>query len=388
MFKVITRYICIQFIPTFLVGLLFFVAFLNTFYMFRMLTLIVDKGLAIGTVLKMVVNLSLSFVPMAAPLSFFFATIYVLNNLSEDSEIIAMRSFGLTKFQLLKPFLIVALPFAIGLNSLYSVMIPKATANFKNTVVMLTSVGMLSSIKSGQFFTDIPNATLFAEKVENDGDTFTNVFLNLSDKNKNEQKIIFASRGKLIKIYEDEWHAPSLRLHLTQGNIVHFNDDGEQLEKILFEEYDFPIFNSDLATKLMDKDSMKTNAELREIMEHKKNDWLKSSLDMSLSKDDLLEKKRTYYHTSNEYYSRFVTMFQIVLFVCVGFTLGIKKGRGHARQNSIRAGLVLFGYFALYFLLIGISQKGKLAPVVANFSPSIFLLVVFIKYYKDLDWAS
>ena len=95
----------------------------------------------------------------------FFATIFTLNKMSEDSEIIAMRSFGMTKFKIYLPFLVVSLMLALTINSLYSVFIPKANAAFKNTIVKLTSSGMLSSIKSGQFFTDIPNATLFAEYV-------------------------------------------------------------------------------------------------------------------------------------------------------------------------------------------------------------------------------
>lgn len=353
-----------------------------------MLSLIVDKGVDIYTVLLMLFNLSISFFPLAAPLAFFFSTIYVLNKLSEDSEIIAMRSFGMTKFQLYKPFLMISFSAALAINSLSSVLIPKANADFKNTVVKLTSSGMLSSIKSGQFFTDIPNATLFAQNVSEDGNGFESVFLHINDKSKTEQKIIFAKTGTLIKIYADNWHAPSLRLHLNQGNIIHLNKEGDKIEKILFNEYDFPIFNTDFATQLLDKDSMKTNDELLKIIEKKKVEYSEAQNNQLLSKDDVKEKKKSVYKTENEYYSRLVVFSQIMLFVFIGFTLGIKKGRGKGRNNTMTAIAVLIGYFVIYFLLLSISQKGRLDPMVANFGPSFILLFLGLKFYKDLDWAT
>jgi lipopolysaccharide export system permease protein len=388
MLKVTTRYICAQLIPTFLVGFIFFVAFLNTFYMFRLLSLIVDKGVELKTVLMMVFNLSISFFPLAAPLSFFFSTIYVLGKLSEDSEIIAMRSFGMTKFQIYTPFLIVSLSAAFAINSLSAVLIPKANADFKNTVVMLTSTGMLSSIKSGQFFTDIPNATLFAQKVSEDGNGFENVFLHSSDKAKLEEKIIFSKYGTLIKIYADQWHAPSLRLHLKDGNIVHLDKLGEKTEKILFQEYDFPIFNTDFAVQMMNKDSMKTNDELLKIIDSKYIDYENSLKDKKIKVEEVLDKKKSAYKSANEYYSRLVVFTQIVLFVFVAFTLGIKKGRGKGNNNAMKAGVVLIGYFVVYFFMLSISQKGRVDPIFANFAPSVLLFMVGIKFYKELDWAN
>lgn len=388
MLKVTTRYICSQFIPTFLVGFIFFVAFLNTFYMFRLLSLIVDKGVDIGTVLLMIFNLSISFFPLAAPLSFFFSTIYVLNRMSEDSEIIAIRSFGISKFQIYVPFLIVSLSAAFAINSLSAVLIPKANADFKNTVLKLTSAGMLSSIKSGQFFTDIPNATLFAQNVSEDGNGFDNVFLHLTDSSKTEQKIIFAKTGALIKIYADQWHAPNLRLHLNNGNIVRFDKLGNKIEKILFNEYDFPIFNADSASGTLNKDSMKTNDELIELIHQKKLTLKSDILEKKISSEEIQSQKISIYKTENEYYSRLAVFTQIMLFVFAGFTLGIKKGRGKGGNNTVIAAVLLIGYFVLYFLMLSISQKGKLDPIVANFGPSVILLLISLKLYKNLDWAT
>jgi lipopolysaccharide export system permease protein len=385
MIKVTTRYLASNFIPPFVLGVVFFIAFLITFYMFRIIGLIVNKGVDVLTVLEMVSNLGLSFIPLAAPLAAFFATIFTLNKLSEDSEIIAMRSFGLTKFKIYSPFLIVSLVVAITINSLYSEFIPKANAAFKNTVMKLTSAGMLTSIKSGQFFTDIPNATLFAESVTDDGNNFDGVYLHLNDKSNNEQRIIMASKGSLIKIYADEWHAPSLRLHLVDGNIVKMDQDGKNTEKILFKEYDFPIFNSDFATELLNKDSMKTNSELDQLIAEKKLKY-QEAVKLNSSSDQLKDLKISYFRTEVELFSRYAVFPQIVLFIFIGFSLGIKRGRGATGHSSSKAILILIGYYLLYFFFISLANKSKLDPGIANFGPSLILFFLSYKYYKNLDW--
>jgi lipopolysaccharide export system permease protein len=385
MLKVTTRYLASSFSPPFALGFIFFVIFLITFYMFRIIELIVSKGVDLATVLSMVLNLSVSFFPLATPLAAFFATIYTLNKLSEDSEIIALRSFGMTKFKLYLPFLITSLVVSLTIHSLYSVFIPKANAAFKNTIVKLTSAGMLSHINSGQFFTDIPNLTLFAGNVSNDGNNFKEIFLHVIDKDKLEQRIIFAQSGSLIKIYADQWHAPSLRLHLKLGNIVKMNELGTQLDKILFNEYDFPVFNSEITMIMLDKDSMKTNLELLKIIDQKK---IKLSNGISTNVNELLEMKKTYYKTQIELYSRYASVLQILLFVFLGFSLGIKRGRGSSGSNSVQALIILIIYYIIYFFFISLAQKTVIYPLVAIFIPSVLVFFIALHFYKKLDWNS
>lgn len=351
----------------------------------------------------MVLNLSVSFFPLAAPLAVFFATIYTLNKLSDDSEIIAMRSFGITKFQIYLPFLIVSLLIGGTIFSLNSVYIPKANANFKNTIVKLTSTGMLTSIKSGQFFTDIPNATLFAEKVSEDGDNFEEVFLHVKDKERvsddknapndkkaGEQRIIFANKGSLIKLYASTTQAPSLRLHLTDGNIIKINSEGDQIEKILFQEYDFPVFSAEMTSSMLDKDSMKTNTELVKTIETRQRDYTYSERvppKNDIEKRDRAEARKSLVKSQIEYFGRFIIVPQILFFVLLGFSLGIKKGRGATSNNSIRAIIILLSYYGIYFFGLSLAQRGVLSAPLASFTPSVLLGLISIYYFRKLDWV-
>ena len=393
MIKVTTRYLASNFIPPFVIGFVFFVAFLITFYMFRIISLIVTKSIEVGIVLEMVLNLSVSFFPLATPLAVFFATIYTLNKLSDDSEIIAMRSFGITKFKIYLPFLIISLLIGGTIFSLNSVYIPKANANFKNTIVKLTSTGMLTSIKSGQFFTDIPNATLFAEKVSENGDNFEEVFLHVKDSNPEagEQRIIFAKRGSLIKLFANNaTQAPSLRLHLSDGNIIKINSEGDQIEKILFQEYDFPVFSAEMTSNLLDKDSMKTNTELIKTIETRQKDYISKEATPpknDIEKRDRFEARKSLVKSQIEYFGRFIIVPQILFFVLLGFALGIKKGRGGTSNNSIRAIIILLSYYGIYFFGLSLAQRGVLSASLASFTPSVLLGLISFYYYRKLDWV-
>lgn len=389
MLKVTTRYLASNFIPPFILGFVFFVAFLITFYMFRIISLIVNKGVELSVVLGLVVDLSVSFFPMATPLAIFFATIYALNKLSEDSEIIAMRSFGLTKTKIFMPFLFCGVLIAATNYSLNSVYIPKANGNFKNTIRYLSSSGMLASIRKGNFFTDIPNVTLFTEKVSEDGNSFEQVFL--QTKSGKEQRVIFAKSGKLEKMDLDESVGTSLRLNLKHGNITKLDPEGQEIEKVLFEEYDYPIFQKEGGAGTADKDSMKTNDELREtikekqiahdalLVEKKSGDEYKTLVTKSL---------RSLRKSQMEYLERVVTFFQIIFFTLVSFSLGVKKGRGPSSSNTAKAVVILIGYYAVYFFLVSLAQRGVMNPYLASFTPIVLLASVGLYYFKKLDWAS
>ena len=385
MLKITTRYLASSFIPPFVLGFIFFVAFMITFYLFRIISLIVNKGVDIMTVISMVLNLGISFFPLATPLAAFFATVFTLGKLSEDSEIIAMRSFGISKIRIFLPFLLTSLLISLTIISLHSVAIPKADASFKNTIMKLTSSGMLTSIKSGQFFTEIPNVTLFAENVSKDGNNFDKIFLHIIDRNKLEQKIIFAQKGSLIKIYTNPWYAPSLRLHLNIGNIIKINETGNQVEKILFQEYDFPVFNSEIAMGKDNKDSMKTNSELLQSIKEKKinyNEGIVSKKEVGV----MLELKKSLYRTQTELCVRFVAVPQILLFVFFGFSLGIKRGRGTGGNNSAKAIVIIVCYYILYFYFISLAYKASLNPIIAIFGPSLLFFIIALRFYKKLDW--
>lgn len=385
------RYLAYNFIPPFFLSAFFFVAFLLTFQLFRLTRIITKKGVDVGQVMELVGHIGISFLPMAIPLSAFFATIYTLNKMSEDSEIVAMRSFGTTKWSLLKPFLGMAVIVAATLFSMNINLIPHSKTLFKNTVIKLTSKGFLTDIKSENFFTDIPGVTLFAEAVTEDSTIMKNVFISTSDVKKKLDRVIFAKKGVLIKQTLKGATMPALRFNLTDGNILKTDANGNEVEKIIFKEYDFPILTGGYAPGFVTKDAMRTNKELATLIEERKNTLKEVEAKEKPTGEDLAKVahiKKRLPKTQLEYWSRFNAPLQIFLFIFLGFSLGIKKGRGRTKSSGTIGLLFLIGYYALFFIGVSLSRKGAVPPVITVFVPTIITALVGSIYYRKLDWMS
>ena len=382
MLKLAQRYLAVNFIAPFTMSLFFFVAFLLTFQLFRIIKIVISKGVEWSLVFELMGHIAISFVPMAVPLSCLFATIYTLNKLSDDSEIVAMRSFGMTKSKLFLPFFVVSLFIGACIYSLNNKVIPASKTQFKNTIVRLTSRGVLTDIKEGQFFTEVAGVTLFADTVIDKGKKMYNVFIQQEGKGNLLEQVVTAQEGALIKIKNDEWSVPSVRLHLTDGTIVkRFKDTNKDLEKILFKEYDFPLASGGAINHFVTKDGMRTNSELRTYI----HEATKLAKKKNLSWKD---KERSMAKTKLELWSRINTPVQCIVFVLLGFALGIKHGRGKSKNTSGRALIVLLSYYTIFFLGVSFARKGIVPAYVVVFSPTILAAIVGAYFYKKLDWAS
>lgn len=388
----IQRYLAANFIIPLMGSSVFFVFFLLTFQMFRMTKMIISKDVPVMEVLSLLSNIAISFIPMAIPLAVLFSLIFSLGRLSEDSEIVAARSFGLSRNRLFLPFLIVGILMAVIVYALNIQVIPNAKKEFKSTIVKLTSSSVLSNIKPEQFFTEIPGITLYSETVDGDGKILGNVFIHSGEKENAAEQVIFAKRGVLVKHGQEG--TLNMRLHLFDGNIVKTKTDVNQVEKILFQEYDFPVFQSDMQVGTVEKDSVWPNNKLVEAIKTQKADLqafreIKKKRELGQDEKDSENRlKGTLSSLLLEYWSRINNAFQVLAFTFLGFGLGIKQGRGKSRNTGAIALATLIGYYAILFFLISLAKKSHFNPAMANFIPTILVMMLGTYYYKKFDWHS
>ncbi len=389
--SLVQRYLAAGFIVPFLFSTLFFVCFLLTFQLFRITQLVVNKGVELVVVLELIMHIGVSFLPITIPVSVLFATLFTLNKLSEDSEVLAMRSFGITKARLLWPFLLMGSVVAIGLFSLNSNLIPYSRRVFKNTVVLLTSKGMLTDITKGQFYIDIPNVMLFAEDVQDDGKELYNVFIQ-SRNDEGDERVIMARRGRLVKQQDRENDIPTLRMHLTDGNIAKVTNrkTKNDVEKIQFEEYDFPIMSASMRPDFVDRESTRTNSELLRALEKDKK-ALKELVSFKQDSEDydrqVKELKKSVGNGQLEYWSRMSSPLQCLVFIFLGFALGIKQGRGRGRNSGPVTLMVLSLYYIIFFIGVAFVRKGTIPAWLVAFAPIMIASFVGARYYKKLDWV-
>lgn len=371
------RYLAAQFILPLLVSTVFFISFLLTFELFRMTELLVTRDISLWFTLKLVGNIALTFVPLSLPIAVFFSTIYCLNRVSGDSEYIAMRAGGLTKSRILFPFLIIAGILTCSVYQLNQTVIPKSNKEFKQKLNYLTSSGLLAGIKEGQFFTLIPNLTLFASKSTKYGRNLEEVFLHLQE-NPQSTKVIFAEKGELIFEREPNSLTEKLTLILYDGNIVG-QAKGTDQEKILFSKYIFPISQQQFEDRLSIKETMLSSKELEGVLK------------MTPEEAEKIYKfnKKEFFNAKYEYWNRKNGAFICFIFCFLGFTLGVTgSNRGKGRNSGLVGLMCLILYYGLYFSLVSFAKKGTIPIPIAVFLPMMVMAGLGIWFYRKLDWQS
>jgi lipopolysaccharide export LptBFGC system permease protein LptF len=377
MSKILLRYLAAQFILPLVLSVTFFVSFLLTFELFRLTSLLVSRDVSVIFMLRLIGDLAVTMIPMALPISIFFSLIYCLGKLCQDSEYIAIRAAGYSKQQILKPFLIIGLIMSVTYYFVVQEIVPYASKDVKARVQFLTSAGMLSALKSGQFLTAIKNLTMFATDAGVKGKGMKEVFIQYKEDKTKDKKLIFANEGDLIFKRDNQTLIETLTLVLRQGNIITVDDVGN-VEKILFKEYLLPLKQKNFSQKIGVKETMMNSAQLAEAR----------ALSPSEAKKRYNFDSKEIANTNFEYWNRKNGPILIVLMTFLGFCLGIKGNRGK-NSNSVLIGIgALVLFYSIYFALIGMAKKNVMPMPVAMLVPDLILFLIALKFYRKLDWQS
>lgn len=359
------------------VSTVFFICFLLTFELFRLTELLVTRDISLWFTAGLIGNIALTFIPLSLPIAVFFSTIYCLNRLSGDSEYIAMRAGGLTKERILIPFLLVAALLSVSVFYLNQNLIPNSNKEFKRKVNYLTSSGLLAGIKAGQFFTLIPGITLFASESSKYGRNLEEVFLQIKDNKTHDNRVIFASRGELEFERDSTSLIEKLTLSLYDGNIIGQNNKNE-IEKILFSKYIFPVSQSQFKERFSVKETMLTSKELEGVLK------------MTYEEAEKVYRFNTkeFFNAKYEYWNRKNGALIIFVFCFLGFTLGVTGTRGKSKNAGFVGILCLILYYGLFFSLVSLANSGKIPIQLAVFFPASVLAALGFWFYRKLDWQS
>ncbi|HLW56368.1 MAG TPA: LptF/LptG family permease [Bacteriovoracaceae bacterium] len=371
------RYLAAQFIMPLLVSSAFFICFLLTFELFRLMEVLVTRDISFMFVLGLIGNIALTFIPLSLPIAVFFSIIYCLNRISLDSEYIAMRAGGMTKGSVLIPFLFIAAILTISVFQLNQNIIPASNKSFRQKVSYLASSGLLAGIKEGQFFTSVPNVTMFATHSTKYGRNLREVFLHLDEPQGGKERVVFAERGELKFERNPETLTEKLTLNLFNGNIV-VKDNVEEVEKIHFEEYVFPISQSQFKDSFEIKETMLSSKELKEV--------LKMTPKQAREAYDF--NAREFFNAKYEYWNRINGALVCLVFSFVGFSLGITGTRGKKNNSGLIALVCLILYYSLFFSLVSLARGEKIPIPLAVFSPTVLMVGLGLYFYKKLDWQS
>lgn len=152
------------FIATFFLTL--FVLILQFFWLW--IDDFVGKGIDVITMLRLVVYLSATLVPLALPLAILLSSIMTFGNLGETFELVAIKSAGIGLLRFMLPLTVVAILLSGMAFMFNNYVIPVANLKMKTLHYDLVNKKPAFDLKEGVFYTTIPDYAIKVSKKEND----------------------------------------------------------------------------------------------------------------------------------------------------------------------------------------------------------------------------
>ena len=357
--KRIDRYIISKFLGTYIFLLMIIIA-ISIIFDFNEK---IDKITASHAPLKMIiVDYYLNFVPyfsnLFSPLFVFIAVIFFTSKLADGSEIIAMKSTGMSFRRLLRPYMFSAGLIAVTTLLLGLYIIPRgnvARVNFENTYVKKKKVTTAENI---QLQVDQGVVAYFQYF---DNNTKSGYGFSL-DKFKDKKLVSHLTAQQLqydtLSNHKYHWTLRSVQIRTFNG----------MREKVAYHESldsTIVVEPADLVNTRNQQETM-TSPELRHYIERQK---MRGAAGLQAFEV--------------EYHKRFAMPFAAFILTLIGVSLSSQKRKGGGMGTSIGIGLALsFSYILFQTVSASFAVNGGWPPMLAAWIPNILFAGIAFVLYK------
>lgn len=355
---VMDRYIIRELIGPFLFGIGAFCSIgVSVDTVFDLIRRVTEKGLAWEIAIEVFVFKLPEFVVLAFPMSMLLASLMAYSRLSSDSELVALRSCGVSVYRLVLPAVMVSL-FVTGMTFVFNEeIVPAANYRASTTLERAMKREKLPFQDRNIIHTEFGQVTgpdgkrvsmmqrlFYAE--EFDGERMKK--LTILDRSEQGLTQIVSAESATWNFAQNSWD-------FFNGTIYIIAPDGSYRNIIRFDrqQLQLPRTPLDLAKRGRDYGEMNI-AQAKERL---------AILRQGGDRDDI---RKMEVRIQQKYALPFVC----VVFALVGSTLGIRPRRASKATSFGLSILIVFGYYLLAFLTNALGQIEILSPFLAAWLPS------------------
>jgi lipopolysaccharide export system permease protein len=349
------RYIVREIWPTFLACMAVSVFIILATKMLKIAELVVNQGVRPAYVLRMVLYLLPDIVTFALPAASLMAVLIAFLRFSADNEIIAMKSAGISVYQMLPPVLILSLLGAGFAFVLGTYAAPWGNRSLKDLIFQIAQSKADLGIKERVFCEPFDQVVFFVNHFSPRERRLKDVFV-VDRRDKDISSTIVADEGRIF--FHPERRA--MTIQFLSGSVFIVDKDLASARTVQFKSYDLVIELKDMLAALTSRPKKPKEMTIRE---------LRAQL------NDLQKGTAVYREHLIEIFERFAMPVGAFLMSVVGVPLGAQI-RGRGRSAGIGISLVLF---LLYYICLAgasnLSESGLLPPFFGVWIPNGFLLV-------------
>jgi len=434
--KILYRYIFREHVGPFFFGLAVIMFVLVMDFILEVLNLIIGKGLNAFVILQVFVLNLAWMLALAVPMAVLISTLMAFGRLSQDNEITALRSSGISIYRLILPPLVASLLLAAGMAIFNDRVLPELNHQARLLMTDIHQKRPTWNLKQNVFIDEIPGYHILIKKIDPRTNDVQGVTI-YDVENRRFPRTIIAEKGKV----EFSPDGNTLIFQLFNGEIHEMDEQSPQrYRKVSFDKQ--IIYIHDVGNKLVRSqsdyrtDREKTSARMLEevkkldssiiaskeqIQNIAERSWDKlngpvynrnappvesgkvaeklikenqSILNQISSEEQNINNQRRYENSLLvEVHKKFALAVACVVFILVGAPLGIM-----AKKGGVAVGLGLsLGFFILYWaFLIGgeeLADRQFISAFWAMWSANIliggagiYILIKSAKETKFLSW--
>lgn len=194
----------------------------------RQLDLVTGQGQTLGIFLVVTLLSLPALVVIIAPVAVFIATLYALNKLNGDSELIVMSAAGIPPARLLRPFMTLGLATFALVAAMTLYLMPQSFNTLRDVITQIRADFVSNIVKEGQF-TSLDSGITFHYR-EKSGDALLGIFMQ-DERNPEKIAVYIAERGQTVTVDKDSF------LVLENGSVQQQEKNSRDAAIVTFQRY-------------------------------------------------------------------------------------------------------------------------------------------------------
>ena len=349
------KYIVNEIWPIFSASLFVFVFVVIATQMLPLVEMFVTRGVRLGQVIWMILYTLPDVVAFALPAAGLMGVVLAFLRLSADSEIIALKSCGISLYQMMPP--VVGLSFLgfVGAALIGVYAEPWGNRSFKDLIFQIAESKADLGIRERIFSEPFDDVVFYVNKFSPRTKVMEDVFV-VDRREKDVVNTIVAEEGRIFLQPEEK----TIVIHFSEGTVFVVDKNLESARTIVFKTYDLNIGMKDIMAAL----------------ESRKKKPKEMSVDELITRLEKTQKGEGKYNETMVALMEKASMpLSVFLMGIIGVPLGVQM-RGRSRSGGVGISLVVFLIY--YMCLAGsrsIAESGVIPPEMCAWIPTGFLVV-------------
>ena len=355
MIRILDRYVALELWPPFTISVVVFTFFLVIDRVYQLTDLVIGKQVPARLVLALLLYLLPPLLSLSMPIAVLMAVLIAGGRLSADLEVAALKASGVSPARLLRPFLAVGIIASVFIGWLTLAVNPWASAAFQRQLFRIAETQATAGIQERAFVSTFGRIVLYVEEVSPSQFALKGLLAS-DERDPALSRIIVAREGRVLSDSERR----RLTLRFIDGTI----NESDAADPRRFRFTTFTLYDLNLPLS-------NPTATAEQQAKPEKEMPLGALTAAAEGKD---RGKAAPFLV--ELHKRFALPVAAVVFVLVGFPLGIRSHRGGRAVAITSSFAIVICYYILSTALEGPALGGRLPVWLAIWLPNAIFMVI------------